>query len=93
VVVHYSYLAHLKVLFTDTKSKSGISASMSGPQTTLSKAIPAFEDLPLRSGDPPYSAWGLWENPGLGALNHLTDEVVLRTVKEEVKTGTRVGLK
>jgi hypothetical protein len=58
-----------------------------------SKAIPSFEELPLRDGDPLYSAWGLWENPGLGALNYLTDEVVLRTVKGEVQTGTRVGLK
>lgn len=55
--------------------------------------LPAFEELPLRKGDPPYSAWGLWENSQLGALNHLTDEVVLRATKEEIRTGQRVGLK
>lgn len=54
---------------------------------------PAFEDLPLRKGDPPYSAWGLWEDASLGALNHLTDEVVLRAAKEEIQTGIRIPLK
>ena len=24
------------------------------------KVLPAFEELPLRSGDPKYAAWGLW---------------------------------
>jgi hypothetical protein len=57
------------------------------------KSIPAFEDLPLREGDPPYSAWGLWEDPTLGALNHLTDELVLKAAKQEIQTGIRVGLK
>jgi hypothetical protein len=59
----------------------------------MSKPIPAFEDLPLNKDDPPYSAWGLWKDPSLGALNHLTDEVVLRSAKEEIQTGIRVGLK
>ncbi|KIX06851.1 uncharacterized protein Z518_04827 [Rhinocladiella mackenziei CBS 650.93] len=58
----------------------------------LAKPIPAFDDLPLRQGDPHHSAWGLWENPALGALNHLRDEVVLRIVQEEVRTGERVTL-
>lgn len=58
------------------------------------KAVPALSDLPLREGDPPNSAWGLWKDtPELGALNHLTDEVVLEAVKSEIKTGERVGLK
>ncbi|CAM1510707.1 Fc.00g010420.m01.CDS01 [Cosmosporella sp. VM-42] len=56
------------------------------------RVIPNFEDLPLREGDPPYSAWGLWKDPSLGALNHLTDDLVLRTVKEEIQCGVRVGL-
>lgn len=49
--------------------------------------------LPLRPGDPHHSAWGLWKNPALGALNYLTDEVVLRAAKEELQTGERVTLK
>ncbi len=60
---------------------------------STSKSIPDFEDLPLRKGDPYLSAWDLWDKPELGALNHLTDEVVLRAAKEEIQTGTRVGLK
>ncbi|KAL2826247.1 putative cyclase-domain-containing protein [Aspergillus cavernicola] len=60
--------------------------------STLAQPIPSFDQLPLRPGDPPRSAWGLWRNPALGALNHLTDEVVLRAVREEVRTGERVTL-
>ncbi|KAL2864086.1 uncharacterized protein BJX67DRAFT_384087 [Aspergillus lucknowensis] len=57
--------------------------------------LPAFDQLPLHEGDPPYSAWGLWGNgpeSGLGSLNYLTEEVTLRAIKEEVKTGERVAL-
>ncbi|KAL3481296.1 putative cyclase-domain-containing protein [Aspergillus californicus] len=57
---------------------------------SLNQPIPDFNDLPLRAGDPPHSAWGLWKNPALGALNHLTDDVVLRAVQEEIRTGERV---
>lgn len=59
----------------------------------LAQPIPSFEELPLRPGDPHHSAWGLWKNPALGSLNHLTDEVVLEAVKDEVQTGERVTLK
>lgn len=58
--------------------------------------LPLFSDLPLREGDPPNSAWGIWgDGPesALGSLNYLTDELVLKTIKDEVKTGERVGLK
>jgi hypothetical protein len=58
--------------------------------------LPSFDQLPLGKNDPPYSAWGLWgdgPDSGMGALNYLTDEVVLKTIKEEVKSGERVGLK
>jgi hypothetical protein len=55
--------------------------------------LPSLDELPLKAGDPPNSAWGLW-GPGdkLGSLNYLTDEAVLTAVKEEVQTGARVGL-
>lgn len=58
--------------------------------------FPSFDQLPLREGDPPNSAWGLWgrgPESALGSLNYLTNELVLKTIKEEVKTGERVGLK
>lgn len=61
--------------------------------SNLAQPIPAFDDLPLRPGDPHHSAWGLWKNPALGALNHLTDEVVFRAAKEEFRSGERVTLK
>ncbi|KFY23351.1 hypothetical protein V491_02588 [Pseudogymnoascus sp. VKM F-3775] len=62
---------------------------MSSP---LAQPIPKFDDLPLRAGDPHHSAWGLWRNPALGALNHLTDETVLRAAREEILTGERVTM-
>lgn len=57
--------------------------------------LPAFVNLPLNENDPPNSAWGLWndsKDASLGSLNYLTDDVVLKTTREEVKTGERVGL-
>lgn len=60
---------------------------------TTKVPLPRFEDLPLNPEDPHLSAWGLWENSQLGALNYLTDEVVLRAAREEIQTGIRVGLK
>lgn len=57
--------------------------------------LPALSELPLAEGDPPNSAWGLWDDAkdaSLGSLNYLTDEVVLKTMKEEVQTGERIGL-
>jgi hypothetical protein len=53
---------------------------------------PPFDQLPLRKGDPPYSAWGLYgADDQLGTLNLLTEEVVKEAVTE-VKTGVRVCL-
>ncbi|KAF5704090.1 cyclase [Fusarium mundagurra] len=54
---------------------------------------PGFRQLPLRIGDPKYSAWGLWgANDELGMLNLLTLAVVKDAAKEIV-TGTQVVLK
>jgi hypothetical protein len=52
-----------------------------------------FDELPLRAGDPPHSAWGLWENDHLGSLNYLNDEKVLGAARNEIRTGKRVSLK
>ncbi|KAH6686214.1 hypothetical protein F5X68DRAFT_14376 [Plectosphaerella plurivora] len=55
--------------------------------------IPSFDSLPLRKGDPPYSAWGLYgPNDELGTLNRLTDERVLAAAQSEIRTGARVSL-
>ena len=53
---------------------------------------PAFEALPLRKGDPPFSAWGLYGlDDELGTLNLLTPVVVTEAARE-VQTGVRIGL-
>ena len=52
--------------------------------------LPKFSDLPLRKGDPPYSAWGLYgPRDELGTLNRLTDELVAKVASEEIKSGVR----
>lgn len=57
------------------------------------KAMPAFADLPLRQGDPPYSAWGLWgEDDNIGALNWLSRGVI-RDAATEIREGLRFSLK
>ncbi|KAL1650215.1 hypothetical protein SLS58_001026 [Diplodia intermedia] len=54
-------------------------------------SIPKFSDLPLRQGDPPHSAWGLYgDDDELGFLNRLTEGVVLEAA-QEIKTGTSQG--
>ena len=53
-------------------------------------SLPKFSDLPLRKGDPPHSAWGLYGlNDQLGTLNRLSDELVARTAAEEIRSGKR----
>ncbi|KIW78584.1 hypothetical protein Z517_08422 [Fonsecaea pedrosoi CBS 271.37] len=53
---------------------------------------PAFEHLPLRKGDPPFSAWSLYgPDDQLGTLNILTPDVVTAAAKE-ITTGVRIGL-
>ncbi|KAJ5669898.1 uncharacterized protein N7477_005261 [Penicillium maclennaniae] len=46
----------------------------------------------ILAGDPPHSAWGLWEDNHLGSLNYLSDEKLLETAKNEIKTGERISL-
>ena len=53
-------------------------------------SIPSFSDLPLRRGDPPFSAWGLYgDDDQLGALNRLTDELVKEVARDEIQSGVR----
>lgn len=58
----------------------------------MSGTIPLFSSLPLRKGDPPYSAWGLYgDDDERGAFNRLTPELVLQA-KEEIQTGRTCSL-
>ncbi|KAJ5772697.1 hypothetical protein N7520_003226 [Penicillium odoratum] len=53
---------------------------------------PRFEDLPLREGDPLWSAWGLYgPHDQLGTRNLLTPERTIETALE-IRTGRRIGL-
>ncbi len=57
------------------------------------KSRPPFESLPLREGDPPFSAWGLYgHDDQLGSLNLLTSENTLAAAKGEIRTGVRIAL-
>ncbi|KAF2015079.1 hypothetical protein BU24DRAFT_482591 [Aaosphaeria arxii CBS 175.79] len=58
-----------------------------------SKSRPSFKDLPLDKNGPTGNAWGLWgPDDQLGTLNLLTDEIVGRAAKEEIRTGARISL-
>jgi hypothetical protein len=55
----------------------------------MSRALPKFSDLPLKKGDPPHSAWGLYgSDDELGTINRLTSDVVMRA-KDEIQSGVR----
>lgn len=64
---------------------------MAAPNLELNEnGIPPFDNLPLRKGDPFYSAWGLYgDKDELGTLNRITDEMVAGAAREEVKSGVR----
>jgi kynurenine formamidase len=80
-------------------NQNGLLRQSTGPANgTCSKqplnasSRPKFEDLPLKSGDPKASAWGLWgDGDELGTLNLLTPEVV-RAAVAEVQLGQTVPL-
>ncbi|KAE8383908.1 hypothetical protein BDV26DRAFT_299346 [Aspergillus bertholletiae] len=57
-----------------------------------SSNVRQFNELPFRPGDPPYSAWGMWEKKHLGSLNYLDDQMVLKAATEEIRIGQRVLL-
>ncbi|KAI1501410.1 hypothetical protein F5X99DRAFT_382398 [Biscogniauxia marginata] len=53
---------------------------------------PRFEDLPLRPGDPDFSAWGLWgADDEIGTLNLLTPDVI-KSAAQQVREGIVVTL-
>lgn len=55
--------------------------------------LPKLSELPLKEGDPHHSAWGLYgKDDELGTLNRLTDEVVLRAAREEIRSGVRYAI-
>ncbi|KAI7781843.1 hypothetical protein LA080_014333 [Diaporthe eres] len=59
------------------------------PAKSDQKTAPGFDDLPLREGDPPYSAWGLWGiDDNIGTLNWLSQEVV-KNAATEIREGLR----
>ena len=61
-------------------------------QSTMA-TIPKFSQLPLREGDPPYSAWGFYgEKDELGTLNRLSDELVVKSARQEIQSGVRISL-
>lgn len=56
------------------------------------KNLPTFDELPTFK-DMPGCAWSVWgENDQLGTVNLLTEELVARAAKEEMKVGKSVSL-
>ncbi|EPQ26039.1 uncharacterized protein PFL1_06492 [Pseudozyma flocculosa PF-1] len=54
--------------------------------------LPRYKDLPSEGGYPG-CAWSVWgEGDQLGTTNLLTDAVVARSARDEVRTGTRISL-
>jgi kynurenine formamidase len=54
----------------------------------VSESLPNYSELPVRTGAPPGSSWGLWgDNDQLGTLNLLTDARTLAAV-QEVRRGS-----
>ena len=58
----------------------------------MSTTLPEFSELPLRPGDPPYTAWGLYgDKDERGTLNRLNSTLVLQA-KEEIQTGETMSM-
>lgn len=56
--------------------------------------FPSFSALPLQRDGPRGNSWGLWgPNDQIGTLNYLSEDVVARAAKQEIKSGKRVCLK
>lgn len=62
------------------------------PVMANSTQRPKFDELPLGSKDPPFSAWGLYgPDDELGTLNLITPDAVVKAAKE-IQLGIRIGL-
>ncbi|KAJ1024296.1 hypothetical protein NDA18_004467 [Ustilago nuda] len=86
-----SLLAALSLVPSSSSSHSSWSSSQSSERwATLS--LPAYKNLPSQDGWPG-CAWHVW-GPGdqLGNINLLTESLVLRAAKEQIKVGRTVSL-
>ena len=76
----------------DSSLRTSIQVAMASTPSHQAKRRPAFSELPLCAGDPPFSAWGLYGlDDELGSLNLLTEETVVDASREIVR-GKRIGL-
>ncbi|PWN44191.1 hypothetical protein IE81DRAFT_311036 [Ceraceosorus guamensis] len=77
---------------TSTATQSLIRTSPAGSRRGEWRHLPAYKDLPTEGGYPG-CAWSVWgKGDVLGTVNMLTPELVLRTSKEEVRTGVTIPL-
>lgn len=75
-----------------SSSSSHSSSSSSSRSHKEWRHLPSFSSLP-REGGFPGCAWSVWgKGDELGTVNLLTDSVVLRTAKDEIRTGHTVSL-
>ncbi|KAF9460905.1 putative cyclase-domain-containing protein [Collybia nuda] len=75
-----------------TSTEKAAAAASPAPAATTTKALPTFDELPHFKNFPG-CAWSVWgENDELGTVNLLTDEVVQRASREEIRTGKAVSL-
>ena len=57
----------------------------------MSAKYPSFHDLPLRPGDPQYSAWGLWgDEDQLGTLVRSSNIVMISGAINELMQIVRI---
>src|SRR5262245_11740830 len=67
--------------------------SASGTTTVRGVELPRYDELPVRDGAPPGSAWGVWGDPDhLGCLNLLTPERAASAAARCVRSGRSFGL-
>ena len=72
-------------------AKTAASGVRDSEEVKEEKKLPTFDELPMFK-NMPGCAWTLWgENDQLGTVNLLTEEVVARAAKEEIKYDTGVN--
>ncbi|PWN51536.1 hypothetical protein IE53DRAFT_386095 [Violaceomyces palustris] len=73
-------------------STLSIQQSQAHPPTPQTFKLPRYKDLPSQGGYPG-CAWKVWgEGDQLGTINLLTDQVVARSAREEIRTGRSISL-